>query len=116
MIIGLQITAVIFSLIMIYFALLNYKRREINSVEFLSWIIIWTATVFIVVFPNLLNIFAKSFAFSRGFDMVVVGGFILLIPLIASSYVRGKRIERKVEKFIREEALKSVEKKSQNKK
>ncbi len=110
MIIGLQITAIIFSLIMIYFAILHYKRKELNSTEILSWIIIWIATIFVVVFPNLLNIFAKTFAFSRVFDLVVVGAFILIIPIISSAYIRSKNVERKVEKFIREEAIKKGKK------
>jgi hypothetical protein len=105
-----QITAALFALIMIYFALLNYRRRELSNLEFYSWVIIWTAAIFIVMFPDLVKGFAKTFLFTRVFDMVVVAGFILVITMVSISYVRTKRMEKKLEKYIRKEALKDVKK------
>lgn len=108
MILGLQIIALLFALIMIYFAYLHYKRGEINGVEILFWIIAWLGAIFIVLFPEIFRVFARTIAVSRAFDLAVLGGFILVIPLIYSAYIRVKRIEKKMEEFVRSEALKDI--------
>ncbi|EKD89932.1 MAG: hypothetical protein ACD_32C00112G0006 [uncultured bacterium] len=110
MIIGLQLVAIVFALIMIYFAYLHYSRGELNGVEVLSWLIIWLSAIIIVVFPDLLRTFAQTFAISRLFDLMIVGGFIVVIPMIYISYVRTKRLEKKLEDYIRKETLKQTKK------
>ncbi len=111
MILGLQSIAIVFALIMIYLALLNYRRNEINRVEMLSWLTIWVLTIFIVVFPELLRTFAQRFFITRLFDLMVVGGFVLVIFMMAKAYLSTKRIEKKLEEYVRREALKDVKKK-----
>lgn len=106
MIIGLQIIAILFSLTMIYFALLNYKRREINGVEIAGWLVIWGGTMVVVIFPELLSTFAKTFLFARVFDMMVVGAFILVLGMTTASYMRAKRNEKKLEDLVRKLSLK----------
>ena len=108
MIIGLQIIAILFSLSMVYFAVLNYKRREINKMEILGWMVIWTGTIIVVVFPELLRTFASTFLFSRVFDMMVVGAFILVISMVVVAYLRTKRLEKKLEEIVRKEAIKKA--------
>lgn len=111
MIIGLQLTAIVFALIMIYFAYLHYSRGELNAVEILSWLLIWVVTIGIVVFPELLKTFAATFAISRVFDLMVIGGFIVVISLVYMAYVRTKRLEQKIEQIIRADSLKSIKNK-----
>lgn len=106
MIIGLQIIAILFSLTMIYFAVLNYKRGEINGSEIAGWLVIWVGTIIVVVFPELLRTFAKTFLFARVFDMMVVGAFLLVILMAAGSYMRTKRLEKKIEDLVRKLSLK----------
>ena len=108
MILGLQIIAIIFAFIMIYLALLNFKRSEIDKVELVSWMIVWIVTLLIVIFPDLLRSFAQRFFITRLFDLMVVGGFILVIAMVVRAYVSVRRIERKLEKFIRTEALRGI--------
>lgn len=105
MILGLQIIALIFSLIMIYFAYLHYRRGDINGLEILFWLIAWGGAMLIVVFPSLFSVFSQTIAISRAFDLAVLGGFVLVIPLVYSSYIRSKRIEKKLEYYVRQEAL-----------
>ena len=111
MILGLQITAIIFSFIMVYLAILNFKRREISVVEYVSWVIIWSVTIFVVIFPDLLRKYSVRFAVTRLFDLMVVGGFILVIFMVSSAYVRTRKLEKKFEDMIRKDSLKKVEKK-----
>ena len=107
MILGLQLTAIIFALVMIYFALLHYKRGELNGLEIFSWVFIWLVTIFVVIFPEILRTFAKTFLVSRVFDLMVVGGFILVISMVTVSYIRTKRTQKKLEDLVRKLALKN---------
>ena len=95
---------------MIYFAVIHFKRGEIRKSEILSWVFIWSATVVIVIFPELLRKFASTFLVTRVFDLMVIGGFILVMSLVASSYVRTKKMEKKLEEMVRHEALKKAKK------
>ena len=106
MIIGLQIIAILFSLCMIYFAVLHFKRSEINTMEIGSWLLIWIVTIVIVVFPELLQSFAKTFLVTRVFDLMVIGGFIFVISLVGSAYLKTRRLEKKLEELVRKLSLK----------
>lgn len=116
MIIGLQIIAIIFALIMIYFAYLNFQRGEISKGEIVSWWSIWVVTIIIVIFPQLLRDFATKFAISRVFDLMVIAGFILVITVVYLAYIRGKRMEKKLESLIRMESLKDLKNAKKDKK
>ena len=106
MIIGLQIIALLFAFTMIYFAVLHFKRGELGGTEIASWLIMWTVAIIVIVFPELLQSFAKTFLVSRVFDLMVIGGFILVISMVAIAYIRTKSLEKKLEDLVRREALK----------
>lgn len=108
MILGLQIIALIFALMMIYFAYLHYRRGEINGVEMLFWLICWIGAITIILFPEAFKIFSETIAISRAFDLAILGGFILIIPLVYVSYVRTNKLEKKLEEYTRQEALKDI--------
>jgi hypothetical protein len=94
-----------FSLVMIYFALLHYKRGEINVKEISSWIVIWASVIFITLFPDIARAFSESFLFARLFDLVVLSGVALTIFLSAKAYLISRRNQNKLEDFIRKEAI-----------
>lgn len=105
MIIGIQILAILFSLSMVYFAVLSYKRKELSRMEIGSWLTIWMLAIVVVVFPELLRSFATTFLVTRVFDLMVIGGFVLVISMVAGVYLKTKRNEKKLEEFVRKEAL-----------
>src|SRR3989344_6288950 len=108
MILGLQIIALVFTLIMVYFTYLHYRRNEVNGIEALFLFVSWIGAILIVLFPNIFSTFSNAVAISRPFDLAVIGGVMFVIPLVYSSYVRTKRLEKRIEQYVREEALKSV--------
>jgi len=110
MIIGLQIIALIFAFSMVYFAVLHFKRGEIGKGEILSWAVMWGAAIVVIIFPELLRKFASTFLVTRVFDLMTIGGFILVISLVGSAYLRTKRNEKKIEELVRREALKKATK------
>ena len=111
MIFGLQILAVVFALVMVYFAYINFKRKEINKVEITIWSFAWASASFMVLFPDIVRGFARTFFISRLLDVLIMGGFVLVVSMVAIAYVRTKRIEKKLERFIRQKALKKLKKK-----
>ncbi len=108
MILGLQIIAIIFSLVMLYFAYLHYRRGEINGLEILFWFVAWIVAILVALFPGIFRAFSATIAISRAFDLAMIGGFILVIPLTYMAYVRTKKLEKKFEEVIRQNALKDL--------
>ncbi len=108
MIVVLQFLGVAFALAMIYFALLNYRRRELSAAEIFFWFVIWVAAIIVVVFPDLLRVFSRTFLFARLFDLLVVGALLVVVVMVSKAYIATKRMERKLEKYVRKEALKDV--------
>lgn len=106
MILGLQITGILFSLFMIYFALLHYKKGQLNGMEISSWIVIWVAVILIVIFPEVVRVYAASFAISRLLDLLIGGAFVVIFVMVSSSYVRVSRLEKRIEELVRKLALK----------
>lgn len=108
--IGLQILALVFSFAMIYFALIHYKKGTLKSFEMVIWLFMWLFAIFAVVFTDILRSFAKTFYFTRLFDMMVFGGFFLVIILAAKSYITTKKLESKLEDLVRKQAIKDAKK------
>jgi len=109
MIIGIQVTGIIFCFSMIYFAILHFKRREINLVEICVWLLVWIFALVAVLFPDILKTFARSFLFARLFDMMVVGAIIVVMVMTTRSYVGVRKIEKKLEELVRKAALNEVD-------
>jgi len=106
MIIGLQITGILFALFMIYFAILHYKKGQLNGMEISSWITIWVLVILIVIFPEVVRVYALSFAISRVLDLLIGGAFIVIFIMVASAYVKVNKVEKKLEDLVRKLALK----------
>ena len=105
MIIGIQIIALLFAFSMVYFAVLHYKRREINGTEITSWLIMWALAIVVIIFPELLRSFASTFLVTRVFDLMTICGFILVISIVSIAYIRTKKLEKKLEELVRKQAL-----------
>lgn len=105
MIIGLQILALLFAFSMIYIAVLHFKREEITRTEIYSWIIMWTAAIVVIIFPELLRSFARTFLVTRVFDLMVIGGFVLVISMVSIAYLRTRRFEKRLEELVRKQSL-----------
>jgi len=114
MILGLQFLAVVFALIMVYFAYVNFKRREINRIEVAVWVVAWSGAIIMVLFPDTLRNIAETFFISRLLDLLIMGGFVLVVVMVSLAYVRTRRLEKKLEDLVRKEAIKNL-KKTKNK-
>jgi hypothetical protein len=114
MILGLQFIAIVFAMVMIYMAYVNFRRKEINRIETSIWVGAWGIALYMVLFPDTLRSLAQTFFISRLLDLMIMGGLVLVITMVALAYVRTRKIEKKLERFIRKEALKEIGKKKTN--
>lgn len=106
MIIGIQIIGLLFAFSMIYFAVLAFKRKELSKIEIYSWLVLWTFAIIGIIFPEIFRQFSLTFLVTRVFDLMVIGGFIVVITLTIISYLRVKRNEKKLEELVRKLSLK----------
>lgn len=101
----IQLLGVIFGVAMIYFSFVKYKRKELTRTEFMFWICCWVLLIVIALIPYALDPIIAPLNFYRRLDFFVVLGFFILLLLGFHSYTSLKRLEKKLEKFVREEAL-----------
>lgn len=104
--IGIQIVAVLFALWMVYFSFLHYRRKEFSKSEFVLWEIIWTGLIVIVLFPGSVRFLLDAFSITRTFDLVVIIGIMILFGVTFRNYVTVRRLERRIEATVRDQALK----------
>ncbi len=107
--IGIQILAILFALWMIYFSYLHFRRGEFRRIEFILWQVLWIGLVVVVLFPTSVKFILEAFSISRTFDLVIIVGIVVLFGVTFRNYVIVKRMERKIEEFIRKESLKDID-------
>lgn len=105
MIIGMQLIGITFSLVMIYFAVLHFKKGEITVSEIVVWIVAWFFAIIATIFPDILKTFARTFLFARLFDLMMVGSILLISAMTARTYLTTRKLEKKLEDLTRKETL-----------
>jgi len=102
-----QIIAVLFALFMMYVIRVKNRRYKLNVLETAGWYVIWGSFVIIALFPNMLLGIVDSLHFGRVFDLLVVAALMFLTTLLIFAYFKVKELDAKLEKYTRDEALKS---------
>lgn len=100
-----QIVASLFALFMIYTVTLYSKKRTLGPAETSFWITVWTFFIILAIFPDLLLGISRQLKFARVFDLLLVGGLMILSVISFYNYLRHKALEMRIETFIREQAL-----------
>ncbi len=113
MIYGIQIIAILFALGMAYLSYSHYRRKEFNGREVSLWMLLWAGFVFITIFPNSVDFLVRTFQLTRTLDLIMIIGFFIVIALTFRNYYITERLERKLEHYVRSEALEELKKKTQ---
>ncbi|MFH1822851.1 MAG: DUF2304 domain-containing protein [Patescibacteria group bacterium] len=106
--IGIQIVAIIFAFWMIYFTFLHFRRKEFDKKEMCLWQIVWLGLIIVVIFPRSVKFILEATSITRTFDLVVIIGMVILFGVTFRNYVISKRMEKKIEDFVRKEGLKDI--------
>ena len=103
--IGIQILTILFVLWMTYFSFLHFRRKEFSFWEFSFWQLIWIALAIIVLFPKTINFLLQTLNIARAFDLLTVGGIVILFGVTFRNYVLLRRSDKKIESLVRHIAL-----------
>ncbi len=103
----IQLLGVIFGAAMSYFTFVKYKRKELNRTEFLFWIACWILLIAVALIPYSLDFIIAPLHFYRRLDFFVVLGFFVLLMLGFNNHTSLKKMEKRLEKFVREESLRN---------
>jgi len=106
MVLGIQIIGIVFAIGMIFLTYLCYRKNDFNIKDFSLWMIAWILFLIAAIFPNTLNKALESLRIYSVFDVFVVGGFIFITSIVFYLYRVTRRNQRKLEKVVKELALK----------
>lgn len=105
-----QIFAILFALFMLYIVSVHAKKKTFSWNETLAWGSLWVLFIILAIFPQLLQGISDTLNFSRVFDLLVVGAFMVISILTFSNYINNKKLSKKLEDAVRQGALESKKK------
>ncbi|MCK5630749.1 MAG: DUF2304 domain-containing protein [Nanoarchaeota archaeon] len=105
MIIGIQLMAIIFILIMIYLTFLYYKKSHYSAASLSLWMAVWLGALLLVLFPETLYGIMETLKIERTVDFFVISGFMFFTVLIFYLYNTVKQMQRKMERLVRKIAI-----------
>ena len=105
MVFGIQVIGIIFSIALMYFTFLNYKRNEMNSAEFVFWEALWVIFAYVVLVPYSLSFIADTLHLVRLMDLFTISALMFLIVLTYYNYTMNMHTRKKIEQIVRAIAL-----------
>ncbi len=111
MLVSVQILGILFSLVMIYFTFLFYKRNNYSNQSLVIWIVVWLGFLVLVTFPKTIYGLMEIMQIKNTADFFVIIGFLFFAVMIFYLFTTTKRMEQKVEVIVRELAIKEQKKK-----
>lgn len=106
--IGIQLIAITFALIALFFTYSNYRRKHFTKTEMVVWFLIWFGFVGVALFPQFFSPFVQQLGFSRLMDFVVIIAFVVLFSIIMHNYLIVHRLEKRIDDLVRKLALKKM--------
>lgn len=108
MMFGIQFIVIIFALLMIYITFLHFKKRELSIVESLFFGMIWVGALVFMLIPQTTNFILQTFKIYRLLDLATVVGFMALVIISYSNFFEIRRLKKKIEQIVRQQALKNA--------
>ncbi len=105
-----QIAIVLISLIMIYFGLEKFLRREATQslLKLSIRLIVWGSMGVLALFPELSNIAASFMGIEGNINAVIFTGFLLVFLLIFKILSVVERIEQDISTLTRKDAIQNA--------
>jgi len=100
-----QIGATLFALFMIYVVTIHKNKTKLSKVEVSFWYAMWVLFIVISLFPNLLLGITQRLSFQRVFDLLLVLALMVLTVIVVVSYFIQKENQKKLEDFVRKQAI-----------
>ena len=100
-----QVGATLFALFMMYVVSIHKRKARLSLVEVGFWYSMWFAFIIIATFPGLLLGISHVLHFDRVFDLLLVLALMVLTVLVVMSYFTQKENQKKLENFVRKQAI-----------
>ena len=107
--ITIQLISIVVGLAAIHLTYLYYKRKYFTKRELLLWGFIWLAFIFASLFPRSMTPVVGYLGLQRPMDLIMLVAFIILFALTFQNYVTNRKQDAKLERLIRELALKDLD-------
>lgn len=104
----LSLVAIIFSILMFYVTIINYKKKIINQLELLIWSLIWIGIISLSIRPDFIDDYFLNKYNTDIFYLITVLSIIFLLIFCYFNMIQIKIIEKKINTIIRAEALKKI--------
>jgi hypothetical protein len=107
-VITLQIVSLAFALLMVYSLFLHWKKKNISTKFFFSWLFIFLIFIFLSIFPKILEPLLKELFIVRVMDLGMIGTFMILTYVTIENNIKIGNLEDKTEKLVRKLSMKRV--------
>lgn len=111
---ALQVISITFSILMIFYSYVYYRRRYFGILGFIGWSIVFILLITITAIPENFAFFKDIFKVARLFDLVVVIGMFFLVVLTFLNFIHLQKIKNKLERLVQHDALKNKHQKNQD--
>jgi hypothetical protein len=109
MIFGVQILAIVFLALMMYFTFVNYKRKNYGFQSLILWMSVWLGAIILVSVPKTIYGIMQTLEIQRTADFFTLVGFAFFTAIIFYIYTLVKKNSYKMERLVRELAIKDAE-------
>lgn len=107
---NIQLVALGFGLIMVYLSFLNYKRKAFNRYQLVLWELLWIGFIGVTILPDRFNELTERLGIARAFDLFSIIAFVVVLFLTFHNYLLITRLEKRIERGVREQALNNLPK------
>lgn len=111
MILGVQVAGIVFIAVMIYLTYYHYKRRNYSQRSLILWVFIWLAMLVLIAVPSTVYGIMQTLQIERTADFFVMAGFAFFTIVIFHLYTTVKKMSKKMEDLVRQEAFRNVREK-----
>jgi len=109
---AVQLLACAFAAAMAYVAYLGFRRRHFGVVGLIFWEIVWAGLVIVSLLPGIFQPLTRTLRVARLMDLVVVIGMLVLGAVTYWNYVALQRLQRQLERLVRDQALADLDSKA----
>ena len=109
MVLGIQIIGLFFSLFMIYYTFLHFKRKDFSLKEFSLWFLLWVVFIILAIFPQLLDPVITKIDIGRKMDFFIIAGFFFLVGITTYIYTIVRKTQNKIDEVVSRIAIENAE-------
>lgn len=108
--IWIQLLGAVFALDMMFITYFYRKRGVFYLHDTIIWMSVWVGMFLAAMFPQTLEVIIEPFQIIRVMDFLQLAGFFLVFSILFGMFTKSRSNDRKLEKLVREFALKEAEK------